>query len=85
MTKYPPTKINRPKKSSGSNSVKTFIAYFACFVCTWIALVPPVISIGILWLLATWRAYTFLDEQGKSKSGLIVTGVAVIFALISYL
>ena len=84
MTKFPPTVINRPEKSSGSNSLKVFIAYFACFVCTLIALVPPLISIGILWLVATWRAYTFLDEQGKSKSGLIVTGAAVIFALFSY-
>ena len=85
MTKYPPTKINRPEKSAGSNSVKTFIAYFACFVCTWIAIVPPLISFGILWLVATWRAYTFLDEQGKGKSGLIVIGVGVLFAFLSYL
>ena len=84
MTKYPPTLINRPEKSAGSNSIKTFIAYFACFVCTWIALVPPLISFGILWLIATWRAYTFLDERGKSKSGIIVIGIAAIFALITY-
>ena len=85
MTKYPPTKINRPEKSAGSTSLKTFIAYFACFVCTWIAIVPPLISFGILWLLATWRAYTFLDKQGKGKSGLIVIGVAVVFAFLAYL
>ena len=85
MTKYPPTKINRPEKSAGSTSVKTFIAYFACFICTWIAIVPPLISIGILWLVATWRAYTFLDEQGKGKSGLIVIGVAVLLAFLAYL
>ena len=85
MTKYPPTKINRPEKSAVSGSLKTFIAYFACFVCTWIAIVPPLISFGILWLVATWRAYTFLDEQGKGKSGLIVIGVAVLFAFLAYL
>ena len=85
MTKYPPTLINRPEKSAGSNSIKTFIAYFACFVCTWIAIMPPLISIGILWLIATWRAYTFLDQQGKSLSGIIVIGIGVIFAFLSYL
>ena len=85
MTKYPPTKINRPEKSAVSGSLKTFIAYFACFVFTWIAIIPPLISFGILWLVATWRAYTFLDEQGKGKSGIIVMGVAVLFAFLAYL
>ena len=84
MTKYPPTLINRPEKSAGSNSIKIFIAYFACFLCTWLAIVPPLISLGIFWLVATWRAYIFLDQQGKNKSGIIVIGVAVIFALFSY-
>ena len=85
MTKFPPTTINRPQKSAGSKTVKTFIAYFGCFLCTWLAIIPPLISIGILWLVATWRAYTFLDEQGKGKSGLIVIGVAALFAFLAYL
>ena len=85
MTKFPATTINRPEKSAASKTIKTFIAYFACFLFTWIAIIPPLISFGILWLVATWRAYTFLDEQGKGKSGLIVIGVAALFAFLAYL
>ena len=85
MTNYPPTIINRPKASAGSKTIKTFLAYIACFLCTWIAISPPIISFGILWLIGTWRAYEYLSETGKANSGKITTGIGLLFALLGYL
>ena len=85
MTNYPPTLINRPKAAAGSKTVKTFLAYIACFLCTWIAIYPPIISFGILWLIATWRAYDYLSETGKGTSGKITIAIGLLFALLGYL
>ena len=85
MTNYPPTIINRPKATTGSKTIKTFFAYIACFLFTWIAIAPPIISFGILWLIATWRAYLYLSETGKATSGKISIAIGLLFALLSYL
>ena len=85
MTNYPPTIINRPKASAGSKTIKTFLAYIACFLFTWIAISPPIISFGILWLIATCRAYLYLSETGKATSGKIAIAIGLLFALLSYL
>ena len=84
MTNYPPTIINRPKASAGSKTIKTLLAYVACFLFTWIAITPPIISFGILWLIATGRAYVYLSEIGKATSGKIVIAIGLLFALLGY-